>query len=603
MFLRRQIDGYMMDELVSALQKALRRSQVEGALYWGRVMYRNGYWNAAFNRLKVIVMEDVAGNLGLAQYIADQYLLGKKSLKNKSLTESKDIPICGEVLDRCIVALAKSPKSRCLNHWLGMTRLKLLDQDFSPPSTCLANLRTSILKDHKPDESLGWALRLHISGEDAELWKLLRKIEPKTAALYSFREQNASLAIAYSLAIIHKNDFPKHVAFKLEQVKPFPIPLPDSAQRLEIPDHALDKHTGRGKRMGRGIDHFMTVGALVNDELFSDPWADQVKQWYQDREDKGQKAKSGAIMEEIAAKWNISKKVKGEKRAREDSTDNPNKKRVKEPKGVKRARPSSTSEPSKRPKTSNVMPPAAVMQSVTEDPIGRLGAGMRYTQMPCGWKCGAVVGTDPVTGERVFVKGPESKVHVETQLFLNNVIKPQLAPLVHHPMIGLEFNGRYYIQTKDLSDLRRPTFQRQWKDKSIPILGSLPDAHSLTFKEYLEEHKGDWKAIPDSVRRQYLAIVIYRKIFGISDSNHRNFFTTRFPGEPIHIFSCDEMVFDKDMPSAEWIYSCSKEWIESLPAKFVEEREWIQALLADWAPHIPVDFQARFTRVKNRLSS
>jgi len=29
------------------------------------------------------------------------------------------------------------------------------------------------------------------------------------------------------------------------------------------PDHALDKHTRRGKRMGRGIEHFRTEGAKL----------------------------------------------------------------------------------------------------------------------------------------------------------------------------------------------------------------------------------------------------------------------------------------------------------------------------------------------------
>ena len=40
----------------------------------------------------------------------------------------------------------------------------------------------------------------------------------------------------------------------------------NSTQRLDIPDHALDKHTRRGKAMGRGMEHFFSQGALLSPE-------------------------------------------------------------------------------------------------------------------------------------------------------------------------------------------------------------------------------------------------------------------------------------------------------------------------------------------------
>jgi hypothetical protein len=38
----------------------------------------------------------------------------------------------------------------------------------------------------------------------------------------------------------------------------------------EIPDYALDKHTGRGRRMGRGFDHWITEGAKIIPSPFQD---------------------------------------------------------------------------------------------------------------------------------------------------------------------------------------------------------------------------------------------------------------------------------------------------------------------------------------------
>ena len=43
--------------------------------------------------------------------------------------------------------------------------------------------------------------------------------------------------------------------------------IEDQGLLPEIPDHALDMHTVRGRAMGRGKRHFLEVGALVSPEL------------------------------------------------------------------------------------------------------------------------------------------------------------------------------------------------------------------------------------------------------------------------------------------------------------------------------------------------
>lgn len=45
---------------------------------------------------------------------------------------------------------------------------------------------------------------------------------------------------------------------------------------LEIPDWALDKHTAKGRKMGRGEDHFFDEGALIaNPAGLHDPYAEE----------------------------------------------------------------------------------------------------------------------------------------------------------------------------------------------------------------------------------------------------------------------------------------------------------------------------------------
>ncbi len=46
-------------------------------------------------------------------------------------------------------------------------------------------------------------------------------------------------------------------------------------RRLESPDYALDMHTYRGKKMGRGLDHFFTEGAKLRNQAIEDPYEKQ----------------------------------------------------------------------------------------------------------------------------------------------------------------------------------------------------------------------------------------------------------------------------------------------------------------------------------------
>ena len=50
------------------------------------------------------------------------------------------------------------------------------------------------------------------------------------------------------------------------------------SEHYEIPDNALDKHTGRGKRMGRGVQHWLEEGIPVTPvNLELEPWAGEIK--------------------------------------------------------------------------------------------------------------------------------------------------------------------------------------------------------------------------------------------------------------------------------------------------------------------------------------
>ena len=53
------VNGHLLPEVVSALQKCIRRGQVDDALYWAVDMYLTGYDEYAWKRLRIIASEDV----------------------------------------------------------------------------------------------------------------------------------------------------------------------------------------------------------------------------------------------------------------------------------------------------------------------------------------------------------------------------------------------------------------------------------------------------------------------------------------------------------------------------------------------------------------
>jgi replication-associated recombination protein RarA len=145
--------GYQPHEVVSALQKAVRRSKPEEAAYWAIELFASGYHNWLFKRLYEIAFEDTT-------------------------------------LPRVPGALAD-----------------------------LAVIETRAMKQH-----------------------------PKAGGM-------EVVAAAVMLATAPKSNINSRLVMTL---------VSDNAERLEVPDEALDRHTRAGRGMGRGWDHFREeAGQLI----------------------------------------------------------------------------------------------------------------------------------------------------------------------------------------------------------------------------------------------------------------------------------------------------------------------------------------------------
>jgi len=165
-----------MYEVMSALQKEIRRGNEENALYWALELEQLNS-TLLWNRLKVIASEDI----GIAQSFISILIetLYRQYLDFKKKDESKLF------LTHAILALCRSPKNRIVDEFLTV-----------------------------------------IAGERKE------------------------------------------------------------GKKVDVEDYALDKHTARGRAMGRGMKHFLEEGAkLVNEsQEVKNPYKERAKEFWLEKD-------------------------------------------------------------------------------------------------------------------------------------------------------------------------------------------------------------------------------------------------------------------------------------------------------------------------------
>lgn len=169
-------NGYQLSEVISALQKTIRRGDEAQAMYWALECVPK-YEQYLWRRLNVIVQEDIG--------IANPELLALVPSQEQQYFRfrARGAGSARLVLANTILAMCRSPKSRIADHF----------------------------------------------------------------------------QCAIHQAILHG-----HLHY-------------------EIPDYALDKHTNRGRKRGRGLDHWRAEGCQLNPPpTVDDPYDDQAFQYWAD---------------------------------------------------------------------------------------------------------------------------------------------------------------------------------------------------------------------------------------------------------------------------------------------------------------------------------
>lgn len=110
---------YNLDEVVSALQKSIRRGLEEDSLYWAMELAKSGYGQYLWRRLCVIVSEDIGLANPLAPIVINSLAENCKRC-TKSWKDPEMLPIAHAILYLC-----RSYKNREVDDFIEYIKLKI----------------------------------------------------------------------------------------------------------------------------------------------------------------------------------------------------------------------------------------------------------------------------------------------------------------------------------------------------------------------------------------------------------------------------------------------------------------------------------------------
>ena len=106
-------NGYKLDEVVSALQKSIRRGQEKRAVYWAYEMFESGYIKYLWRRLSVIALEDI----GIADPFAP-VLVNSLAQSSERINQKDKIEVLHPGM--AVLYLCRASKSREVDYCLEM---------------------------------------------------------------------------------------------------------------------------------------------------------------------------------------------------------------------------------------------------------------------------------------------------------------------------------------------------------------------------------------------------------------------------------------------------------------------------------------------------
>lgn len=434
--------GHVMAEVYSCFQKYVRRGAVDDALYWGaQIACGGGAYKGFPNALKKRLMQHALEDVGNPEF-AIRLLAAK--------------PKSWDDLVPWIRALCNIPKTRAAA-WMNRVAVQYVDKE---APTALLQEAAAVLEKHRDGK---------IAELEAEFGKDARRV---------YKELNNEVLIFHCLLLV-KHGVVKAPAFEVGGAGGAGMDV-DLTTPREVPDFALDKHTARGKRLGRGYAHFLET-MLVAPRLFEgeDPFEAEARALYTDGK-------------ELRVRHILAKKVEEKEKPAEKPTE-------KKKPAVKRVKKAVEEKP----------------MAAAENPLETCTHVLQAQLLTGKHKPRVWYATDK-DGKQIVVKGPVSASERKTNL-ASEALKEKLGL----PRTNMREVGEFLVMDSLVDYTKFPTSVRSSKletDVRVPLNTSNPGWNT----KMLENKK---------LATALMKGLLFRKIAGANDTCTRNFVVT---GEEVY---------------------------------------------------------------------
>jgi hypothetical protein len=353
----------------------------------------------------------------------------------------------------------------------------------------------------------------------------------------------------------------------------------DHTTTMDIPEYALDKHTVKGKSMKRGIEHFFEEGAKVTNIPFDDIYFQISKQLYlkmekewgtrkakyarmrafirQNRTGKSESKKSSKKQVEESDSDSEDSSSSSSSSSDSDSSDDEQDVKMQTSSLGKRKDKEEIKE-EKQEKTEKIEENVKKSkQEISNEDFAWDGSELEtsllysekdvfsshlQTQKICGGKPPTYFAEFTLDSHsaKVFVKGP-----------LTNAKNGNIACFVDEMKSGMQVNkvGTHrvtLIESFGFQDTKRSGSKGVFllmKDlgKGVPYdnsEGCAKNTGCSMLGSYLKTHKDDLSCLNEEQWFEYVKILLFRKVLGVSDSNNRNIVISEANGNKL--YSVDE---------------------------------------------------------------
>jgi hypothetical protein len=307
------VDQIRLEELISAIQKAIRWCEVNDSRYFAQELIDMGTPHAVFGQLRIIAAEDIGlADPSMVSYVSE-CLNCVDDLIEENEIELKDVknyPELCEIIDCAVIAEAISYKSRLLDMATFATLFDIYKREkFKRNRYEYFQLFVDALVNDDEQKALYYAFIVDIILGDREpILRVIRKNAGKrNGALIrewtgEYEKHQKFLNLTGSIVLLCRDLNFTHGEYKDAMEDYLSIPI----KAAGIPDRAYDMHTHEGRKKGRGLDYFFNVSGTVKNER---------KELKNDWEEVGKDAFYRADEEKLADGKKIIKEIKETKAA------------------------------------------------------------------------------------------------------------------------------------------------------------------------------------------------------------------------------------------------------------------------------------------------